>query len=169
MLTGRPDALKGVAEAASERVPDGFVAQYYAHLPSDDLENRAPEALAAIAAIHYDKCRVRHAGEAIVDIELPEHGPAVARIVTDDMPFLVDSVTMAFARHGLAIHLLLHPLLRVVRDDDGVLTSMSENLAGPGLLEAWILRRVRPARRRRPGRTHRRPARRARRGGDGGT
>jgi glutamate dehydrogenase len=139
MLTGRPDALKGVAEAAAEHVPDGFVAQYYAHLPSDALENRAPEVLAAIAAAHYDKGRVRHAGEAIVDVDVPEHGPAVARIVTDDMPFLVDSVTMAFARHGLSINLLLHPLLRVVRDGDGVLRSISENLAGDGLLEAWIL------------------------------
>ena len=139
MLTGRPDALKGVAEAARERVPEGFVAQYFAHLPSDDLETRAPEVLAAIAADHFDKGRVRRAGEAIVDIDVPEHGNAVARIVTDDMPFLVDSVTMAFARHGLAIHLLLHPLLRVVRDGDGVLRSMSERLAGAGLLEAWIL------------------------------
>ena len=34
-------------------------------------------------------------------------------IVNDDMPFLVDSVTMALDRHDLGVHLVVHPILRV--------------------------------------------------------
>jgi glutamate dehydrogenase len=35
----------------------------------------------------------------------------VVEIVTDDMPFLVDSVRMELARHGLGLHRLLHPVI----------------------------------------------------------
>jgi glutamate dehydrogenase len=42
-------------------------------------------------------------------------------IVNDDMPFLVDSVAMAIAGRGLAIHRLLHPVVCVDRDKDGCL------------------------------------------------
>ena len=41
----------------------------------------------------------------------------VVQVVTDDMPFLVDSVRMVMTAMGLGIHLVIHPMLRVVRDD----------------------------------------------------
>ena len=40
-------------------------------------------------------------------------------IVNDDMPFLVDSIAGAISARGLAVHRLLHPIMRVVRDKDG--------------------------------------------------
>ena len=40
-------------------------------------------------------------------------------IVTDDMPYLVDSVTTELNRHEAEILLLVHPLLRVRRDVTG--------------------------------------------------
>ena len=33
-------------------------------------------------------------------------------VVTDDMPFLVDTMRMVLERHGLGVHLLVHPMLR---------------------------------------------------------
>ncbi|MGH6659798.1 MAG: hypothetical protein ACREBM_09140, partial [Sphingomicrobium sp.] len=45
-------------------------------------------------------------------------------IVNDDMPFLVDSVANALAGHQLTIFSLLHPVVCVERDSDGVLTSI---------------------------------------------
>ena len=53
--------------------------------------------------------------------------PAVTRsieIVTDDMSFLVDSVTMELARQQREIHLVIHPQFDVVRDITGVLESV---------------------------------------------
>ena len=41
----------------------------------------------------------------------------VIEIVTDDMPFIVDSVTMELGRQGYAIDLVIHPVIRVRRDD----------------------------------------------------
>jgi glutamate dehydrogenase len=43
----------------------------------------------------------------------------VVEIVNDDMPFLVDSVTMALQSLGLGIHLLVHPVARIARDAEG--------------------------------------------------
>lgn len=45
-------------------------------------------------------------------------------IVNDDMPFLVDSVAAELNRLGLTVHLMVHPILRVVRDDSGRLISL---------------------------------------------
>ena len=46
-------------------------------------------------------------------------------IVTDDMPFLVDSITMAVNRLGLIIHLVIHPVLPVTRGEDHRLAEIS--------------------------------------------
>src|SRR5690606_35443982 len=62
---------------------------------------------------------------------LDEHGwesaHTVIEIVGDDMPFLVDSVTMEINRQGLTLHLIIHPVLRVVRDDGGQLLRLAES------------------------------------------
>ncbi|ABC64574.1 hypothetical protein ELI_12410 [Erythrobacter litoralis HTCC2594] len=50
-------------------------------------------------------------------------------IVNDDMPFLVDSVAATIASHGLSIDRLVHPVLRVERDDDNRLIGFARNQA----------------------------------------
>ncbi len=47
-------------------------------------------------------------------------------IVTDDMPFLVDSVSMAIADAGLATHTLIHPVVAVRRDPAGKLLAIAD-------------------------------------------
>jgi glutamate dehydrogenase len=43
----------------------------------------------------------------------------VIEIVNDDMPFLVDSVTMEVNRHGLTLHQIIHPIMLARRRDTG--------------------------------------------------
>ena len=53
------------------------------------------------------------------------HSPrSVLMFVTDDIPFLVDTVRLVLDRHDLGIHLLVHPTLIVTRDADGVITAV---------------------------------------------
>ena len=58
-----------------------------------------------------------------------EHGwqstHTVVEMVTDDMPFLVDSLVMELNRHGATIHLMVHPVLYVVRDAQGLLIEIA--------------------------------------------
>ncbi len=56
----------------------------------------------------------------------PRH--AIIEIVTDDMPFLVDSVTQELARTNVAIHLVVHPQFVVRRDLHGRLLAVSGTL-----------------------------------------
>jgi glutamate dehydrogenase len=51
---------------------------------------------------------------------------SVVEIVTDDMPFLVDSVTSELTQEGRAIQLVAHPLFAVTRDAAHRLTAVHE-------------------------------------------
>nr|WP_279579640.1 NAD-glutamate dehydrogenase domain-containing protein [Fodinicola feengrottensis] len=70
-------------------------------------------------------------------------GHTLVEIVTDDMPFLVDSVTAELSRHDLNVHLVVHPQLVVRRE---VLGALAEVPAAPGpdeagpdeLVESWM-------------------------------
>ena len=71
----------------------------------------------------------------------------VIQIVTDDMPFLVDSVTGALVNAGIDIHLIVHPQLVVSRDAAGELeqvvprdvTGKKAKVAVGELAESWML------------------------------
>ena len=51
-------------------------------------------------------------------------------IVSDDMPFIVDSVTMELSRQGSGIELIIHPVMRVMRDPAGELVEVLPGEAG---------------------------------------
>jgi len=59
-------------------------------------------------------------------------------VVNDDMPFLVDSVSAAFATFGIEIRRLLHPVVAVRRDADGVLHQLVEQGASGERRESLI-------------------------------
>jgi len=111
----------GVAEAVINR--------YYRHVALDDLLDRSPADLAGAAASTAALAARRPQGTAKIRVLTPSAEQdgwgtgrgrrSVVEIVTDDMPFLVDSVTAELSRQGHGIHLLLHPVLAVDRDVAG--------------------------------------------------
>ena len=122
---------------------------YYRHVADDDLAAAGPERLAAVLARHAALAGHRPQGRALVEVRpggTAVLGPPadVIDVVTDDMPFLVDSVTMELANHGLSARLIVHPQLRVRRDVAGAL----REIVGPAgeaaerghdeLTESWI-------------------------------
>ena len=82
------------------------------------------EAARFIAEVAYK----RRKGE--VSIRLESTGGEAGRrrmrlgIINDDMPFLVDSIANAIAGRSLTVHRLLHPVVCVDRDDNGVLQAL---------------------------------------------
>ena len=103
----------------------GFLAAYYRLAETEDLTTAGPRRVAAVAAWHAALGASRPQGRAAVAAR--ESGKtsltgagAVIDIVTDDMPYLVDSVTMELNRHLADIRLIVHPLLTVQRDVTGV-------------------------------------------------
>src|SRR6185295_1985229 len=73
---------------------------------------------------------------------IAEHGwqstHTVIEIVNDDMPFLVDSVTMEVNRHGLTLHLIVHPLVTVLRDKEGILQDVAPEGAPDAIRESFM-------------------------------
>lgn len=64
-----------------------------------------------------------------------ENHHTVIQISCQDMPFLVDSVTLAFTRLGLDMDLMTHPVAHVKRSKAGMLQSMDEKDSSK---ESWM-------------------------------
>ena len=124
-LVARVHGASGLAVAE-------FAHQYLAHVAPEDLLDDDAENLAGLVLSHFNFGRERAPGEALLRVYNPvydEHGwtstHTVLEVVVDDMSFLVDSVTIALNRQGLTVHRLMHPMVRVARDDAHVVTGVA--------------------------------------------
>ena len=135
-----------LAEAAADLGPDSrvtaeFFDLYYRHVLTEDLVQRQPEDLRGIVLSHRALAQQRRPGETLVRSFTPTvetHGWAtgntVVQVVSDDRPFIVDSLTEAIGRQDQEIRLLVHPRLRVAREPDGAMTGLDAE----GVAESWV-------------------------------
>jgi glutamate dehydrogenase len=124
-------ALRRLAPALPEAA-DALLRELHAGVPTAELAEMPPEALAEAAASLTAFALDRPPGAAKVRLlpPGPGGGRAVAEVVNDDMPFLVDSALAALALHGRKVHQLLHPVMGVRRDAAGRLLALDP--ASPG-------------------------------------
>src|SRR5215469_1390199 len=133
LLAAAAEAMKGAGESGGvDGVGDvgSYVQAYYRHVAVEDLVAAGPARLGAVAAEQARFAAHRPQGRALVRVRRGEAAACqptrdVIDIVTDDMPFLVDSVTMELARHEATTHLVVHPQLRIRRDVTGVLREVT--------------------------------------------
>ncbi|WP_405751655.1 NAD-glutamate dehydrogenase [Streptomyces sp. NBC_00012] len=123
-----------VAAAGAEQERPGqdvllsYLQRYYLHTAPEDIAGRDPVDVFGAASSHYRLAETRPQGTANVRVHTPtveENGwtcsHTVVEVVTDDMPFLVDSVTNELSRQGRGIHVVIHPQVVVRRDVTGKL------------------------------------------------
>ncbi|MFE5627576.1 NAD-glutamate dehydrogenase [Streptomyces virginiae] len=132
-----------------------YLQRYYLHTAPEDLTDRDPVDVFGAALSHYRLAENRPQGTANVRVHTPtveENGwtssHSVVEVVTDDMPFLVDSVTNELSRQGRGIHVVIHPQVVVRRDITGKLIEIlgpdcdahGPRTARPhdSLVESWI-------------------------------
>ena len=129
-----------------------LIKAYYRHIGGDDLSERTDVDLYAALASQFRLADNRPQGRANVHVFTPSHadngwsagGHSVVEIVTDDMSFLVDSVTMELSRQLREIHLVIHPQFDVVRDITGVLQTVhpikdeSKPAEAEAVRESWM-------------------------------
>jgi len=134
------DHLRQKLPAGETDLVEEFVRRYFADVPPDDLLDRSVADLCGAALSHFNFGRQRRAGQTRVRVFNPqaqEHAwqssHTIVEVVSDDMPFLVDSVSMELNRHGLTIHLTVHPIIEVKRDRDGILQAI-----GAGGAESYL-------------------------------
>ncbi len=129
----KKELLEKVVGRVREQLPEDqarqaeeFVRQYYSWVAAEDLADRSSVDVYGAAMAHWHFARRRRPGEAKIRVYNPqfeEHGwqctHTAIEIVGDDMPFLVDSTRMEINRQDRSIHLVLHPIMQVLRDEEG--------------------------------------------------
>ncbi|HYN92257.1 MAG TPA: NAD-glutamate dehydrogenase [Pilimelia sp.] len=151
-----PNAERLVAQAvalAGDDVDAALVDRYWRFAPDEELVGSMAEGLLEAARGHRELAGQRVPGELRLRISEPARDEfhTVIEIVTDDMPFLVDSVTALLAAHHLDVRLLVHPLVVVRREPLGRLTEVAaevepdDAIAGD-LVESWIRIEIDPVR-----------------------
>ncbi len=129
----KSELIERVKALAAARLPaeratalSEFVAQFYANVAVDDLASESADNLYAAALSLWTFATQRPAGAAKVRVynpRLDEQGwhssHTVVEMVNDDMPFLVDSLTSALNQRDLTVYLVIHPIVRVLRDRSG--------------------------------------------------
>jgi glutamate dehydrogenase len=137
---------RAAAGAGRNELRQRFLRAYFHGVAEEDLAERAPRHLARAALAHLAFAARRPPGRSLVRVFNPdarEDGFEIAHTlvlsVTDDMPFLVDSLGLAFSRAELAVHLIVHPVLQVRRDRRGQLIDIGANGAHAAHPESWQL------------------------------
>jgi glutamate dehydrogenase len=127
------EAVRKRAGKAAQADAVAFASAFYRRLSEEELPLHSPDAWAALATGLLDFMRRRPPGRAQVRLFNPvlrTHGwespHTVLQIVNDDMPFLVDSVTMALAARGVKVHVLGHPVIQIRRDRAGRLQAVGQ-------------------------------------------
>jgi glutamate dehydrogenase len=140
------DRIAGLAKRA-RRTPipaSEFASQYFRGVDEDDLRASTPEDLAGAAVSHLRFGARRARRKALVRVFNPEQARdgfssthTIVEITIDDMPFLVDSLSIVLNRAGLTIHRMVHPVLRVKRDRAGQLLAMPGANDNAVIAESW--------------------------------
>ena len=125
---------------------------YYRHVAPEDVCDRTDIDLYGALASHYKTAGTRPQGTAQVRVFTPAvseagwtaGGHSVVEVVTDDMPFLVDSLTMELTRQLRDVHAVIHPQFDVIRDITGALQSVAPVADGSiepptdAIRESWM-------------------------------
>src|SRR3954469_4995378 len=109
-----------------------FIRRFYADVSAEDLAERNVEDLAGAARALWRVAPHRSPGEPIIRAYDPTAGVdgwsspyTVIELVSDDMPFIVDSVTMAIEGRLGGVQLSIHPIIPLRRAPDGRLLGLA--------------------------------------------
>src|SRR3954464_12697026 len=118
---------QAVEVAGADHTTASLVGRFWRFAPDEELVGFTAQEMFDAAVAHRDLAAVRLPGELKLAIPPPTGAEChtVLQIVTDDMPFLVDSVIALLTAHQLQVHLLLHPLIVARREPSGALAALS--------------------------------------------
>ncbi|PWW56208.1 NAD-glutamate dehydrogenase [Actinokineospora spheciospongiae] len=135
--TGRPVTTSSpeqnrddLIERAAGQAPDiaDLIRLYYRYIPPEEVVGDDPVDLVGAVRSHADLAERRVPGRPSVRLLNPNSGAdgwtsngTVVQLVTDDMPYLVESVSAELVRCGVQVQRVVHPIVVVRRDVAGAL------------------------------------------------
>ncbi|MEV0678023.1 NAD-glutamate dehydrogenase [Actinosynnema sp. NPDC050436] len=124
--TASPEQARDeLIERAAANAPElaDLIRLYYRHVPAEEVNDDDPVDLVGAVRSNYQLAETRVPGRPVVRILNPTRVhdgwtcPAtVVQVVTDDMPYLVDSVASELTRGGVQVQRVVHPIVVVRRD-----------------------------------------------------
>ncbi|WP_116044918.1 NAD-glutamate dehydrogenase [Amycolatopsis palatopharyngis] len=141
-----------LVEAAAAHAPDigDLIRLYYRHIPAEEILDDDPQELVGAVRSHQDFARERVPGRPKVRLVNPSNAAdgwtreaTVVQLVTDDMPYLVDSIVAQLSRSGMQVQRIVHPIVVVTRDLTGNLRDIhpTADVADPpqeSSIESWM-------------------------------
>jgi glutamate dehydrogenase len=147
-MSHKPEPAEHARTDVLRQASEFLLTDYFAQVPAEDLRSYSPETLRRRVAHHLKVASSRAPGQAAVGI-LNEMDASIVAVVTEDIPYLVHSITAELARDDAAIRLLVHPSFQVLRDPES--HELLDAWAGPsaegalggrvreaGTTEVWI-------------------------------
>ncbi|QQQ77600.1 NAD-glutamate dehydrogenase [Saccharothrix sp. 6-C] len=140
-------------ERAAANAPElaDLIRLYYRHVPAEEVNDDDPVDLVGAVRSNYQLAESRVPGRPVVRILNPTRAhdgwtcPAtVVQVVTDDMPYLVDSVASELTRGGVQVQRVVHPIVVVRRDlvtgalQEVLPTADPADPPGDALAESWM-------------------------------
>ncbi|PPC76527.1 NAD-glutamate dehydrogenase [Pokkaliibacter plantistimulans] len=144
-ISKKKDAINRVVALIDERLSGIHKQQirnltelFYSESIGKELQRTSSEDLYGAVLCLWDFLQHRSPGKPAIRAYNPnyeEHAwqstHTIVEVATDDMPFLVASLTMGFNRLDMAIHMTTHPIMAVVRDDKGQVVSIHDRNHAP--------------------------------------
>ncbi|WP_216216114.1 NAD-glutamate dehydrogenase [Amycolatopsis aidingensis] len=141
-----------LVEAAAAYAPEigNLIRLYYRHIPAEEILGDEPTNLVGAVRSHQELAQDRVQGRPAVRLFNPtaaEDGwsreATVIQVVTDDMPYLVDSLAAQLSRAGLHVQRIVHPIIVVTRELTGELRAIhpTADVADPpagSSIESWM-------------------------------
>ena len=124
-----------------------YIREYYSKFPIQDMIDKGATALAGESLSVWSLLQIRKPGEIKVNVFNPdieskgwETNHTTLEVISDDMPFLVDSVTANLVQMGITVHMVAHPVVGVQRDAKGKLKKIFEerSLDDPAVNESLL-------------------------------
>ncbi|MGR9044045.1 MAG: NAD-glutamate dehydrogenase [Gammaproteobacteria bacterium] len=145
LLEHLSEFIREQSDDANTRMLADFARYYFKAIPLEDLEGMQRDDLYGAVLTHWNLALNFIPGTEKIHIYNPtleQHGwqssHTVIDIVIDDMPFLLQSVTMEINRHGFASHLVMHPVFSVERSQNHDLTQVYPGGDMPGHSECML-------------------------------
>jgi glutamate dehydrogenase len=129
-----------------QSVPAGFIKHFFSNLNETDRAQFSAHDQKQIATGYWHFLAERKPAAKKIRLYNPtpaSHGwhsdHSVLEIVTDDMPFLVDSVTGELNRRGYNVHLFIHPTAAIARDSKGRCTGFHDKKNAKDITESLMM------------------------------
>ena len=120
---------------AGQRLPDAasFVRAFFTRVSRGDETLHTPTEWAGLLLDLLHFAQQRPPGRAkvrVINAADDRDGRSLVQVITDDMPFLVDTVSMITGA-TLQLHAVIHPVIKITRDAQGALTALGEQAGAP--------------------------------------